>query len=77
MDQIKRIMRPTDVPDTGMLNIYKFESCFILYDNKLIACFKAFCVTFYGPTLTKMYKDGRKMIAESPLHLGLMLLANF
>lgn len=65
MEQIRRVMRPTDVPDTGSLaNIARFNG--FAYANPLL---QDYFVIFFGLTQTRTSQDGRKTIVEchSPL----------
>lgn len=57
MEQIRRIIRPTDVPDTG----FKKEANF-----RVIRYLKDFYAISYGQTLIKMSRDGLKVKEEFP-----------
>ena len=71
MEQIRRIMRPTDVPDTGF-------SCYYLCVSQLMheALFQDCCVIYCGLILIKTHKVGERMIEEFLLHLVQTLSAN-
>ena len=53
MEQIRRVMRPTDVPDTGLHPIFSYVSTQVCY------------VISYGPIPTRTLRAGVKMIEES------------
>lgn len=63
MEQIRRVMRPTDVPDTGA-----FTSYVVCGDISSIV--QDYFVTFYGQTQTKTLLGGQKTIEASRLPLG-------
>jgi hypothetical protein len=67
MEQIRRVMRPTDVPDTGACTRCPFASSICL-NHSLKAC----CATYSGPTLTKISPAGQKMIVVFPSRLAPM-----
>lgn len=66
MEQIRRVMRPTDVPDTGAL------LWFLPLPTMLTCCLRVqVCsVIYYGQTRTKISLDGRKMTEEYHLRSG-------
>ena len=63
MEQIRRVMRPTDVPDTGMHHAVP-SSC--LYTLRIS---QAFYVIFFGPTQTRISPVGQRMTVVCPLRL--------
>lgn len=68
MEQIRRVMRPTDVPDTGIILIFKFLTALSLKD---------FFVICFGQILTKILTGGARMTEVSVLLLDLMLSPDF
>ncbi len=84
MEQIRRIMRPTDVPDTGMYSTLKiclsyFSFSFkvyyaICYGMSVFRSVDSFCnIIMIGPIRIKKLKVGVKMIVVFHLHSELML----
>ena len=63
MEQIRRVMRPTDVPDTGARHTV------LLPHLHTLSAPQAFCVTFSGPTQTRISPDGQRMTVVYPLRL--------
>ena len=63
MEQIRRIMRPTDVPDQGEFVITTLAFCHRLPPQ-------GYCVTCSGLTQTRRQWDGVRMIVEFHSHLG-------
>ena len=61
MEQIRRVMRPTDVPDTGMHHAVLFSRPYTLRMSQ------AFYVIFFGPTQTKILPVGQRMTVVYPL----------
>ncbi len=55
MEQIRRVVRPTDVPDTGLHNLKFFTNIL----------FQVCCAICCGPTQIKTFKDGGKMTGNS------------
>ena len=66
MDQIKHIMRPTDIPDTGTF-------LFIYSNEKIIKDYYVIC---YGQTQKKKCQDGQKMTEEYHIRSGQMWFRN-
>ena len=66
MEQIRRIMRPTDVPDTGNKEGPQQKQL----EEKIISFFhfllQVYYVIFCGPIRTRMFKDGERTIEASP-----------
>ncbi len=74
MEQIRRVMRPTDVPDTGQrlpfqpLHLYWVR----LADAVYIFLRQACCATCCGQTQTKISQAGQRTIVVSRLRLAQM-----
>lgn len=62
MEQIRRVMRPTDVPDTGAL-------LFFVYPSFLMFSPQASYAISYGQTPIKILRAGRKTTEECRLLL--------
>lgn len=63
MEQIRRIMRPTDVPDTGTVDQICLVVCVFFLILFLFFFPKGSCATYYGQIRTKTSKDGGRTIA--------------
>ena len=61
MEQIRRVMRPTDVPDTGTHRTMPSSRLHML------RIFQAFCAIFCGPTQTRISPAGQRTIVVCPL----------
>ena len=65
MEQIRRVMRPTDVPDTGACAV-----CSRCCHRRLTLGEQACCATCFGLTPTKTSPDGQRMTEECHLPSG-------
>lgn len=75
MEQIRRVMRPTDVPDTGKFAFKEFTSKNV-FTYSLFLCQASFA-TFYGQILTRIFPDGQRMTGGYRLPLVPTLCHDF
>jgi len=61
MEQIRRVMRPTDVPDTG--THHPVQS----FRPHIFRTSQAFCAIYFGPTRTRISPAGQRMTVVCPL----------
>mmetsp|Transcript_13966 Transcript_13966/g.56229 ORF Transcript_13966/g.56229 Transcript_13966/m.56229 type:complete len:84 (-) Transcript_13966:2636-2887(-) len=78
MEQIRKIPRPTDVPDQGIVWASEKLEVRMRSLNRLLtrfiqACFAIFC----GAILRRKFEVGERMIEEFRLRLELTLWASF
>ena len=71
MEQIRRVMRPTDVPDTGITYFYPLSLCLTKKKKKkkktivpLVYDLQVYYAIFFGLILTKILLGGVRMIEE-------------
>ena len=64
MEQIRRVMRPTDVPDTGMHHTVPSSRLYTLRVSQ------AFYAIFFGPIQTRISPAGQRMTVVCPLRLA-------
>lgn len=76
MEQIRRIMRPTDVPDTGAVHQSR-ENCVCVRDVSAHVCvFQACCVICCGQTRIKTCRAGVRTTGACPSRSEPMLSAS-
>jgi hypothetical protein len=63
MEQIRRVMRPTDVPDTGTAPLRA------VLPSLTTDMSQASCVISFGPTQTRTSRGGQRMTVVYPLPL--------
>ena len=63
MEQIRRVMRPTDVPDTGMHYDVPWSRL------QILRILQAFCAISFGPTQTRILPDGQRTTVVYPSRL--------
>lgn len=68
MEQIRRIMRPTDVPDTGVF-ISHVKTVFVRDAVAHVCVFQACCVTCCGQTRIKTSRAGVRTTGACPSRL--------
>lgn len=64
MEQIRRVMRPTDVPDTGVYHL-----CRRPVHTHILRTSQDFYAISFGPIQTRISPDGQRMTVVYPLHL--------
>lgn len=75
MEQIRRVVRPTDVPDTGTSSCQHIS--FTAHLHLILTTFIKDCfATCYGPIPTRIFKDGGRMTVECLSLLDMTSLIN-